>query len=135
MTENNEVKDQNDWPEKLTEEYQQEIDAYLPDCWVIVRLSGTDIGEIYYRILSGWYGGFAGSDTWRLSSGVTSIKEYRSHYLVKNESGSLYICHKSRQRLSSLTASVLAGYGYKKPEELLVERVGITDVPSELFSK
>lgn len=115
------------------EQQQYEQDAYLPDCWVIVRLSGSDIGDPYYRILAGWYGGFAGSDAWRLSSGITSIKEYEWHYLIRNESGSEYICKKNKERLSSLTASVLSGYGYKKPEELLVERVGITNVPKELL--
>ena len=126
-------KDAGELLEDQQEQPQYEQDAYLPDCWVIVRLSGSDIGETYYRILAGWYGGFAGSDAWRLSSGITTVKEYEGHYKIKNESGSIYICKKQYERLSSLTASVLAGYGYKKPEELLVERVGIKDVPQGVY--
>jgi len=78
---------------------------YKPDAWVIVELWEPEAR--YHRVLGGWYGGFAGSDNWRLSSGITRIEKEADVWKIHNESGSIYYCHPNAERTTSLTASVL----------------------------
>lgn len=71
------------------------ISAYTPDLWVIVEVN-SEHGKIR-KVLGSWYGGFGGSDEWRFSSGITKIEENLDdkypHYLIHNESGSVYTCY------------------------------------------
>lgn len=113
------------------DELQGTSHCYLPDVWVFVKFSGSDVPKVYYRVLAGWYGGFAQGDSWRLSSGIESIEDAGDRYLVKNSSGSLYECLKSREKLSHTTSAVLSGYGYKRPEQFSVDRVSFDDVKAD----
>lgn len=82
--------------------------TYAPDVWVVLKIQSKEFPTVY-KILAGWYGGFAGSNSWKLSSGITSIHkdgEGYTHFL--NHSGSTYICHPNSYRLSGLTSSILA---------------------------
>lgn len=91
---------------------------YTPDRWVIVRIDSSE-GKID-KILGSWYGGFAGSDEWRFSSGITKIEEKLNekypHYLIHNHSGSIYTCHKNNVGMSTYTSSIYLSYK-KKVEE------------------
>ena len=79
---------------------------YTPDCWVVLRIvSIKDDNEIFYRLLSGWVGGYAQADAWRLNSGITKFEDDGSHWLVHGKSGSVYRCHKNSYLLSTLTFS------------------------------
>lgn len=104
---------------------------YTPDRWVIVRIN-TSEGQID-KILSSWYGGFAGSDEWRFSSGITKIEDKTEdsypHYLIHNHSGSIYTCHKNNLGMSSYTSSVYLSLK-KKVEETggSMEVIDIVDV-------
>lgn len=95
------------------------MNEYTPDRWVIVRINSSE-GKID-KILSSWYGGFAGSDEWRFSSGITKIEEKLDHqyphYLIHNHSGSIYTCHKNNIGMSTYTSSVYNSY-MKKVEEI-----------------
>jgi len=62
------------------------------------------------RILSSWYGGWAGSDSWRLSSGITEVEELEDSYIIRNESGSVYTCFKGRYGMSAYAMSILEGF-------------------------
>ena len=73
---------------------------YSPDVWVILEAGNTR------KVLGGWYGGFANSNSWRLSSGITRIVEHNDYYEIHNESGSIYKCHKDYERTSVLTESL-----------------------------
>ena len=85
------------------------MSSYNPDRWVILEFT-TD-GDIPIRkILSGWYGGFAGADTWRLSSGITAVHDKGTFYEIENESGSVYTCVKSCYGMSSYSASIYSGF-------------------------
>ena len=84
------------------------MSEYTPDCWVVIEIAADDTKV--QRILSSWYGGFAGSDSWRLSSGVTEVKELEDSYIIKNESGSVYTCYKRRYGMSSYTAGILEDF-------------------------
>jgi hypothetical protein len=69
------------------------MNTYTPDRWVVLEFdyNGDDIRKVF----AGWYGGYAGSDSWKLSSGITETKEFEDRYEFLNESGSLYICYKT----------------------------------------
>lgn len=75
-----------------------------PDVWVIVELFGSDVREVYRRVLAGWFGGYLGGDSWQLSSGVTKIIDRGKYWEIHNVSGSIYNCGKNDERLCRITA-------------------------------
>ena len=84
------------------------MSEYTPDCWVVIEIAADNTKV--QRILSSWYGGFAGSNSWRLSSGITEVEELEDSYIIKNESGSVYTCYKRRYGMSSYTARILEDF-------------------------
>jgi len=91
------------------------MDGYTPDRWVIVRIN---TGEVQIdKILSSWFGGFAGSDEWRFSSGITKVEDKTAdsypHYVIHNHSGSIYTCYKNNIGMSAYTSSVYNSYKKK----------------------
>ena len=84
------------------------MSEYTPDKWVVIEI---DYGEEkIQKILSSWYGGWAGSDSWRISSGITEVEELEDSYIIKNESGSVYTCYKVRYGMSSYAMGVLEDF-------------------------
>lgn len=81
------------------------MSEYTPDKWVCVEITRRD-GDKHKRILGSWYGGFAGSDSYRFSSGVTGWHDRGDHYEVENESGSVYFCGKNNIGMSAFTMSI-----------------------------
>lgn len=84
------------------------MSTYVPDVWVIVKITVADEAPIY-KILAGWYGGFAGSNSWKLSSGIASIEvdpdfPEQTHY--HQASGSTYITNSCNYGFSSMTSSM-----------------------------
>ena len=79
---------------------------YTPDVWVKLEITSKQYGSVE-RILAGWYGGWAGSDSWKLNSGIVSITETAEAYVFAGVTGSTYVCHKTCQKLSSYTSGVL----------------------------
>ena len=79
-----------------------------PDSWVVVRLttSRTSID----KVLAGWYGGYLDGDSWKLSSGIMSTEEFDDRYEFTNHSGSVYVCYKSRERMSGIMAMQYSYY-------------------------
>jgi len=84
------------------------MSEYTPDCWVVIELDYE--GMKTQKILSSWYGGWAGSDSWRLSSGITEVEELEDSYIIKNQSGSVYTCYRRRYGMSSYTAGILEDF-------------------------
>ncbi len=84
------------------------MSEYTPDKWVVIEIAME--GTTVQRILSSWYGGWTGSDSWRLSSGITAVEELEDSYIIKNESGSVYTCYKRRYGMSSYTAGILKDF-------------------------
>ena len=39
---------------------------YTPDRWTLIKVVSKD-GEILYKVFGNWYGGYGGSDEWRLA--------------------------------------------------------------------
>lgn len=62
---------------------------YRPDKWVMIKIGDENL----YKIFACWYGGYAGSDSWKLNSGITSVTREGNTYLFNGSSGSVYECH------------------------------------------
>jgi hypothetical protein len=81
------------------------MSTYTPDTWQILKFQRGS--EIHYKVFAGWYGGYTGGDSWKLSSGIVSVKQYSDHYEFTNYSGSIYICYLACNKLSGYQHSVL----------------------------
>ncbi len=101
------------------------MSLYNPDRWVAIRF--LDDQEQIIKILGAWHGGYLDSDSWRLSSGVKSVKEEGDYYVVENHSGSIYNCHKQSEGVTSYSGSILQSIG----EKYKVERVHLDQLVSE----
>ena len=82
--------------------------TYTPERWVVVVIK-TPTQECR-KVLASWYGGYLGSDEWRLSSGNGNAIEHSDHWEFPQVSGSAYICYKSRYGMSGYTASIYEGW-------------------------
>ena len=81
--------------------------VYKPDKWSIIKIESNDP---HYRVVGSWYGGYGGSDSWKLSSGILSCKINENYYDIPQHSGSLYVCHKETYGMSFYTSGVVAHY-------------------------
>ena len=84
------------------------MSTYTPDRWQVVLLRGK--GTSIKKVFAGWYGGYAGGDSWKLSSGIIGTKEFEDRYEFLNHSGSLYVCYKASQGMSSYMGSIMNGW-------------------------
>lgn len=97
---------------------------YHPDRWALLKITNGD--ETVYKILAGFYGGFAGSNSWKLNSGVTKVEEDADLWLVYGESGSVYACRKNAEGFTALTSQMLAHWK---------RQAGIEVVPMQEYMK
>jgi hypothetical protein len=65
---------------------------YTPDRWVVVKITGTDTPPIH-KVFASWFGGYGGSDSWKLNSGITKATLEGNCYSFEGSSGSVYECH------------------------------------------
>ncbi len=101
---------------------------YTPDKWLLIKINGKDP---HYRVFASWYGGYMGSDSWRMNSGITSVTEDDNFYYFHGSSGSTYNCHKKSQGISGYGSSVLNNIIEKQPEldiQILSEDVKILEL-------
>jgi sulfatase maturation enzyme AslB (radical SAM superfamily) len=77
---------------------------YTPDRWVVIELSDKD--TTIKKVLAGWYGGYLGSDSWRISSGIAEEADCGEYYEFTNHSGSVYQCRKGSYGMSGLMGSI-----------------------------
>lgn len=87
---------------------------YNPDRWVMLKFNHN--GELIYKILATFYGGYLSGDSWKLNSGVTKIEEDGQCYLFHGSSGSVYRCHKNSYGMGGYTSGVYASF-QKQVEE------------------
>jgi hypothetical protein len=66
--------------------------SYIPDKWVVVKISRRDKNPVY-KVFACWSGGFSTGDSWRLNSGVTRVARVKNRYEFQGSSGSVYLCH------------------------------------------
>lgn len=83
------------------------MSRYVPDRWMPVKIT-TGNGEVIYKVFASWYGGYLGSDSWKLNSGVVKVTEEENSYLFYGSSGSIYECYKNAYGISSYGMGVLS---------------------------
>jgi len=106
-----------------------DMSVYTPDHWVIVKLEGENVPDgILYKVLAGWYGGYLGSDSWKLNSGITKIVDKGDHYAIDGYSGSRYLCFKNSERLGSYTASIFKDLAIELEGEATIEVVPVESI-------
>lgn len=86
---------------------------YTPDRWLVVQINGKDP---HYRVFGSWYGGYMGSDSWRMNSGIKKVTEDDDNYYFEGSSGSVYTCGKKQHGISGYGSSVLNQMIDKQPE-------------------
>lgn len=79
---------------------------YTPDRWVVVKISGADFQPIH-KVFACWFGGYAGSDSWKLNSGITKATLEGNCYSFEGSSGSVYECLKDTYGYNMYGGSVL----------------------------
>lgn len=89
---------------------------YFPDNWVVLKVNN------FYKILAGWSGGYAQSDSWRINSGIAKVEEENHCLKFIGESGSVYICSKDSYGLRRNNA-----YIYYKLKEMYADKVEMLD--------
>ena len=92
---------------------------YNPDKWLVVKITGKDTPPVH-KVFACWYGGYLGSDSWKLNSGITRAYEEGHCFMFDGSSGSTYACHKTTYGASS--------YGYGVLENLVTKALdnGVT---------
>jgi hypothetical protein len=69
------------------------MSEYIPDKWLVIKISSGTHPSIH-KVFACWYGGWAGSDSWKLNSGITKATLEGYVYSFEGSSGSVYQCHK-----------------------------------------
>lgn len=90
------------------------MSEYTPDRWVVVEMVSEK--ETILKVFAGWYGGFTGSDSWQLNSGIAKVRQKDQVFEFDGYSGSIYYCHKNSYGMSGYMASVLSGWQKKFAE-------------------
>ena len=83
---------------------------YIPDRWILIKII-TPENEVLYKVLAGWFGGYLGSDSWKINSGITSVEENDNSYEYTGYTGSVYVCRKSSYGTTMLSLSILGSLG------------------------
>ena len=81
---------------------------YTPDRWVVVKIT-TD-KEPLYKVFACWYGGYAGSNSWKMNSGIKNVEEDELYFMFNGYSGSVYRCHKNTYGTSGYGGGVLQNF-------------------------
>jgi len=79
---------------------------YTPDKWLVVRITSDKYPPVH-KVFACWYGGYLGSDSWKLNSGITRAYEEGHCFMFDGSSGSTYACHKATYGASSYGYGVL----------------------------
>ena len=108
------------------------MSVYNPDKWVLIKVGDENL----YKVFACWYGGYAGSDSWQLNSGVVSVTQEGNVYSFKGASGSVYECHENTYGTNMYGGSVLDNMIEKAAEnnvkiEILDEKTNFMELTYE----
>lgn len=84
------------------------MSTYTPDVWVVLEFTTTK--ETFQKVFAGWYGGFAGANSWKLNSGITKTRKSDGYWEFDGYSGSTYRCHPNNYHMSGLMYDVLGNW-------------------------
>ena len=82
------------------------MSEYTPDKWVMVKITSEKFPPVH-KVFGCWYGGWAGSDSWKLNSGVTKATLDGYVYAFEGSSGSVYHCHEDTYGTNMYGSGVL----------------------------
>lgn len=102
------------------------MSIYNPDAWCIVKI--TYKGKIHYRVFAGWYGGFAGTDSWKMNSGIVDVIVDGELYEFIGSSGSIYRCHKDCERMTGYMSSIYQSFLTDNNEDQNIECIDFKDM-------
>ena len=91
------------------------MSEYSPDRWVIVKI--VTAKERLYKVFACWSGGYAGSDSWKMNSGITRAMLVDDRWEFDGYSGSVYSCHKDAYGTNGYGGSVLQNFIDKMPTQ------------------
>jgi hypothetical protein len=78
-----------------------------PDCWKFVKITPHDTTkEPHDRVLCSWYGGYLGSNCWKLSSGNQEVIDRGDYLEVPQHSGTVYHLYKASERMSGMMMDI-----------------------------
>ena len=87
---------------------------YTPDRWLIVKIVTPK--ERLYKVFASWSGGYGGSDSWKMNSGITRASLVDDRWEFDGYSGSVYSCHKESYGVSGYNGNVLQNFINKATE-------------------
>ncbi len=107
------------------------MSEYTPDRWTVLEFSGPSIKTIR-KVFAGWYGGYMGSDSWRLNSGITAVRiNDKGFYEFDGSSGSTYYCHANSNGMSGYQASVLSSWITQfKDKNIQIQEISLESIVS-----
>lgn len=79
---------------------------YQPDCWCVLKINAPN--EVIYKVFASWSGGYSGSDSWKLNSGIVRATLVDQRWEFDGSSGSVYSCHKDSYGTNSYGGRVLS---------------------------
>ena len=81
---------------------------YTPDRWVVVKITAPNV--LLYKVFACWYGGYIGSDSWQMNSGIVNVESTDDYYDFHGQSGSVYRCYKKSYGTNGYGGSVLQNF-------------------------
>jgi hypothetical protein len=79
---------------------------YQPDRWCVLKIHAPQ--EVIYKVFASWSGGYGGSDSWKLNSGITRASLVDQRWEFDGSSGSVYSCHTQGYGTNGYGGSVLS---------------------------
>jgi hypothetical protein len=92
---------------------------YIPDKWIVIKIEGKNV-PLTYKVFACWFGGYLGSNSWKLNSGITKVTKDGEFYNFEGHSGSVYKCHKETYGAHVYGSGILNDV-INKPEEIRVK--------------
>ena len=85
------------------------MSEYLPDKFVLIDYGTDHSPKERYAVLAGFYGGFAGSNSWKRSSSISFAEVVDDKQIVATTySGSKYVLYKACVGTTMVTQSLLS---------------------------
>ena len=88
---------------------------YSPDRWVIVKI--VTAKERLYKVFASWNGGYNGSESWKMNSGITRATLVDDRWEFDGYSGSVYSCHKDSYGTNGYGGNVLQNFIDQRPSQ------------------
>lgn len=79
---------------------------YAPDKFVVIKILHNN--ETIYKVFGMWSGGYLSGDSWRMNSGIESIKIIGDKVLFMGYSGSVYEVYKQSESVTAYGGAVLS---------------------------